>query len=641
MNKRVLVALFVGLAVVAALVRFSAVQAEDAPDQPDRLKIVLPKNPIAARYLLRRYSNAELVRIERSEPVYQALLDRQGIDPVHRREALRELARLHDGSELAELLAAVARVEKGSDQDAGALLDLAAMASNFQPQQLAAERDAFGKLAVEGKRPASRQIGYLGLALADGSLTESWNLASTAPQRQQDWLAALPLLPDPQLRASAYPQVKQLLSDAPSTEVRRAAIEVVTAIPDHDAETFQTLAQFVRQGTERDAAVAALLRLPKAQWDKAHARPTADAIIAVAKETPPDQRTSDAFRAMVQLGNDLASLLPAQEAKDVRGVLADLGVRMITLRAVPHKMLYDRDKIYVEAGKPVEIVFENTDIMPHNVVITTPGTMAEVGMAAERMQTETDAVARHFIPTSPHVLHAMRQLQPYETDRLNFTAPDKPGEYPYVCTFPGHWRRMFGVMHVVADLDAVPAEELNPEPVQFEVRRFVRAWTLSDLAPQLSQAEQGRSFENGQKLFTAVSCAACHRMRGQGGQIGPDLTESFAKKNYTRETLLREVLEPSHKIEDQFRTQILVTADGVQVAGVVVQEDAEALYLIRNPLEDCEPLRVLKDEIDEQSPSKVSIMPEGLLNTMTKDEIFDLLMYVESGGDASYPAYRE
>ncbi len=641
MNKRFLVALALGLAAGAALVRFSDVRAEDAAESSDTIKIVLPKNPVAARYLLRRYSNAELVRIERSEPVYEALLDRQGIDPVYRQEALRELARLRGASELAELLAAVARVEKGSDQDAGALLDLAAMASGFPAQELANQRAVFEKLAVEGKRPTSRQIGYLGLALADGSLTNAWRLASAVPERIPDWLAALPLLPDPQLRETAYSHVKQLLNEPPSDEVRRAALAVVTTIPGHDAETFRLLVHFVQQGTERDAAVAALLRLPKTSWDKAQARPTTDAILAVARQTPPEQRTSDAFRAMVQLGNDLAAFLPAEEAKEVRSTLADLGVRMITLRAVPHKMVYDRDKIYVEAGKPVEIVFENTDIMPHNIVITLPGAMAEVGMAAERMQTEPDAVARHFIPDVPQVLHAMRQLQPYETERLNFTAPDKPGEYPYVCTFPGHWRRMYGVMHVVANLDAVPAEELNPAPVEFEVRRFVRAWKLSDLAPHLSSAAQGRSFENGQKLFAAVSCAACHRMRGEGGQIGPDLTEIFSKKNYTRETLLREILEPSHKIDDQFRTQIFVTADGVQVAGVVVQEDAEALYVIRNPLEDCEPLRILKDEIDEQSYSKVSIMPEGLLNTMTRDEIFDLLMYVESGGDANYQGYRE
>lgn len=641
MKMRILCALLAGLLAGAALLRWSSAGAQESGQPPERIKLFLPKNPLAAAYVLRRYSNDELVRIERSEPVYQALLDRQGIDRVYRQEALRELAKLHGGDELSELLAAVTRVDQGSDQGAGALLDLAQIVSGLPPKQLAAKREALAQLAAEGKRPVARQIGYVGLALADGSLDNAWKLADSSPARRKDLLDALALLPDPQLRGGVYPQVRQLLTGAPNREVRQAAIEAAVLIPGHDAETFQMLAGFVQRGIEREAAVASLLRLPKSQWSKSQAGPTAAAVVKVAQATPPERRTSDAFRALVQLGNELASLLPAEEARPVRDALGDLGVRMITLRAVPHKMVYDRETIYVEAGKPVEIVFENTDIMPHNVVIAAPGALAAVGMAAERMQTEPDAVARNFIPDSPHVLHAMRQLQPYETDRLNFTAPEKPGEYPYVCTFPGHWRRMFGVMHVVEDLDAVPAEELDPEPAPFEVRRFVRAWTLSDLAPHLSQAAQGRSFENGQKLFAAVSCSACHRMRGQGGQIGPELTDVLQKKNYTRETLLREIIEPSHAIDDKFRTQIIVTADGVQVAGVVVQEDDEAFYVIRNPLEDCEPIRVLKGEIDEQFPSQVSIMPEGLLNTMTKEEVFDLLAFVESGGDASHPSFRE
>ena len=77
-------------------------------------------------------------------------------------------------------------------------------------------------------------------------------------------------------------------------------------------------------------------------------------------------------------------------------------------------------------------------------------------MAAEKMAAEPDAFARNFIPKSKKVLHATRMLQPREIERLQFTAPNKPGEYPYVCTFPGHWRTMFGTLHVVPKLADVP-----------------------------------------------------------------------------------------------------------------------------------------------------------------------------------------
>ncbi len=641
MKTRFLSALVALTLAGAGLAKFSVVGAEEEQTPQTTIKIFLPKNPVAAAYLLRRYSNAELVRIERSEPVYRAMLDRQGIDAVYRQEALRELAKLHETDVVKELLAAVTRVDQGADDGAGALRDLAQTLAGFRGQQLAPYRADLQKLATDAKRPVARQIGYTGLILADNTIDEAWTLAGDSPSRQSDLLESLAALPNVAMRESSYRQVQELIATSNESTVRSAAIRAAVAIPNHDAETFELLANLIQTDKERDAAIAGMLRLPRSNWIKAQVGVTALALLDAAQKTPADQRTSEGFRSLVQLGNDLAALLPAEEAKRVRDVLDNLGVRMISLRAVPHQMQYDRAKIYVEAGKPVEIVFENTDIMPHNIVITEPGAMAEVGIAAERMQTEPDAVARHFIPESPKVLHAMRQLQPYETDRLYFTAPKKPGDYSYICTFPGHWRRMFGVMHVVADLDAVPAEELNPEPVQFEVRRFVRSWTMADLAPHLSEAEHGRSFENGQKLFAAISCATCHRMRGQGGQIGPELTEVFRKKNYTRETLLREILEPSHKIDDQFKTQIIVTKDGTQVAGVIVQQDNEAVYLIRNPLEDCEPIRIVKADIDEQAPAKVSIMPEGLLNTMTQAEIFDLLAYVESGGNASYSAFRE
>ena len=78
------------------------------------------------------------------------------------------------------------------------------------------------------------------------------------------------------------------------------------------------------------------------------------------------------------------------------------------------------------------------------------------------MPQPTDPDVKPFVPNTPLVLHATRLLQSGDTERLGFSAPAAPGEYIYVCTFPGHWLRMYGVMLVVPDLEAWEAKPTVP-----------------------------------------------------------------------------------------------------------------------------------------------------------------------------------
>src|SRR5262249_46752049 len=155
----------------------------------------------------------------------------------------------------------------------------------------------------------------------------------------------------------------------------------------HEAEVFTELAKFVRQGTDRDAAVRAVRRVPRSAWPKDQVRPLLDSVLAYMSKLPAGERAEPAGLDALQLGNDLASLLPADEARQVRQRLGELGVNVVLIRTVPHKMAYDRTKFYAEAGKPVVVVLENTDIMPHNLLIAAPGALTEVGMAADLMAT--------------------------------------------------------------------------------------------------------------------------------------------------------------------------------------------------------------------------------------------------------------
>jgi putative heme-binding domain-containing protein len=308
-------------------------------------------------------------------------------------------------------------------------------------------------------------------------------------------------------------------------------------------------------------------------------------------------------------------------------------------------MVYDRNRFYVEAGKPVALVLENADIMPHNLVVCRPGTLTDVGMAADVMGTDPNAFKRQFVPSTPKVLHHTRLLQPQEVERLRFVAPKEPGEYPYVCTFPGHWRVMYGTMHVVPKLSDVPLEDLQPPTVVVVSRPFVRNWSFADLAGDLAKLERGRSFRRGKELFTAASCVQCHKVRGEGtGVVGPDLVEIPAKladkaKKYTHADLLWDVLEPSKVINEKYRTWIIVTTKGELVTGVITAQDGKKLTVTTNPL--AKPVVLSHDDIESKEPAKVSMMPQGLLVTLSREEVLDLLAYVAAGGDRQHPAFRK
>jgi azurin len=129
-----------------------------------------------------------------------------------------------------------------------------------------------------------------------------------------------------------------------------------------------------------------------------------------------------------------------------------LVVQSLVIKTVEAQMKYDVTQFYVEAGRPVEITFENPDIMQHNLVVVQPGSMEEVGRAGDAMGAA--GFQKDFIPDKPQVMHHSKLVNPKMKEIIRFTAPEQPADYPYVCTFPGHWPIMNGVMTVVPKGDA-------------------------------------------------------------------------------------------------------------------------------------------------------------------------------------------
>ncbi len=428
--------------------------------------------------------------------------------------------------------------------------------------------------------------------------------------------------------------------------IRRAAMIALVSMRGQEAPAFKLLSRFVRDNVERTPAIKAIQRIPAPSWPADEVAPLLDSILGYVREMSPQERTAPTALDAMQLANALAAALPADQAKKARADLAALGVSVIRVGTIPHQMVFDQEQLIVQAGKPIEIVFENSDIMPHNFAIVEPGALEEVGLLAEATATQPDAPQRHFVPQSKKILLASQLLQPTQSQQMTFKVPTKPGVYPYVCTYPGHWRRMYGAMYVVDNLDeylANPEAYLaaHPLPVADELLKFNRPrkeWKLEELTPALTEIDHGRSFSNARQLFQVASCVACHKLNDAGNAIGPDLSKLDPK--LTPADILKEILQPSAKINEKFQTVTLTLDSGKIISGLIVNETPQAIRVIENPLAKAEPIEIPVSEIETRQKSAVSLMPNGLLDKLTREEVLDLLAYIVARGDEHAPAFH-
>lgn len=122
---------------------------------------------------------------------------------------------------------------------------------------------------------------------------------------------------------------------------------------------------------------------------------------------------------------------------------------VIRLGVIRGQMKFDLSELTAVAGQLVEVVFVNDDEMQHNFLLGAQGSLEAIGNAADRLASSPDGLALQFVPDMPQVLAASRLVDPGQTATVRFRAPAQAGSYPYVCTFPAHWRVMNGVLKVV------------------------------------------------------------------------------------------------------------------------------------------------------------------------------------------------
>ncbi|MEM8489174.1 MAG: plastocyanin/azurin family copper-binding protein, partial [Bacteroidota bacterium] len=122
--------------------------------------------------------------------------------------------------------------------------------------------------------------------------------------------------------------------------------------------------------------------------------------------------------------------------------------RTVLLQTELNTLKFAQDTLTVQAGEEITLVFENLDAMPHNVVIGMPGTLETIGGAADALARTGQGAEQAYVPTIESVLTASPLVDAGKSVSFTIQVPTTPGDYPFICTFPGHWRIMNGILRV-------------------------------------------------------------------------------------------------------------------------------------------------------------------------------------------------
>ncbi|WP_246146370.1 c-type cytochrome [Rubripirellula lacrimiformis] len=199
------------------------------------------------------------------------------------------------------------------------------------------------------------------------------------------------------------------------------------------------------------------------------------------------------------------------------------------------------------------------------------------------------------------------------------------------------------LQRVPQDVQDQLASVINPpqkaDDAVTKARPFVHKWTVDDLLDVTTAEDHVANFERGKEVFAAAQCYKCHRMGVQGGILGPDLTSAGGRFN--AKDLLVSIIEPSKVISDQYGATQFLTDDGRVVVGRVVNMNGSNLAVMTNMLDPSSQTQVNRDTIETTKPATTSMMPAGLIDTFTDEEIADLVAYLRAGGNAKHPIFQK
>ena len=164
-----------------------------------------------------------------------------------------------------------------------------------------------------------------------------------------------------------------------------------------------------------------------------------------------------------------------------------------------------------------------------------------------------------------------------------------------------------------------------------------RNWKMEDALPVVESGLVNRNFEQGKAMFAASRCISCHSMRGEGGNVGPDLTQLGTR--FTAKDMLESIILPSKVVSDQYAATIFTLKDGSSVLGRVTNEDNDKYVVSQNPFAPEQLREIPKKEVASSKVSNISIMMPGMINRLNEEELKDLLAYLMAGGNKVHKVY--
>ena len=602
----------------------------------DRPKIFLDKPARIVAYQLKRLSNERLLMVSRKTddkkyvPVWSAILARSGMDYQYRKEALKALTMLNHSTKATELISALDGIKSDTAEQKRSSRELANLLLKLDADELATAMDQLVE-ATESDNEILRYAGFAGLVTA-GQTAKAIETSEKDNRSTIDWLRSVGMVRDKDKRNGLKEQVFAKFNDGKTGSIRKSAILAMKHFSTGRAETYSILATKIGDPKLRDSAIQTMLAIPAEDRDSSLSASVVDKLLTLAEATPAEKRTSKSSLLAMELADELIPALPGEKAESFRGRMRAASVRVVRVKTIKEEMRYDIPYFAAEAGRPIQIVLQNEDLMPHNLIVCKPGKLKQVAIDGLEAGPRNGKDGKQYVPKTRDVLFATDMVQANEQERLTFTVPKKPGNYPFVCTFPQHWSRMYGVMVVVDDLAAWEKNPVKPEDPIGNQRQLVKKWTVEDFKDEMDLDLSDRSVDAGKRIFTEATCAQCHRLGdygGAGANVGPALDELYKRWKRDRGESLTQVLDPSSHIDPQYKMYIIATDDGLTRSGLIVSQDDDVIELLESGSVS-ETTKIQKEDIDEMAESKKSIMPKALLDNFSKDEILDLINYLES-----------
>lgn len=166
-----------------------------------------------------------------------------------------------------------------------------------------------------------------------------------------------------------------------------------------------------------------------------------------------------------------------------------------------------------------------------------------------------------------------------------------------------------------------------------------RDWKIDDATKVIDSGLVNRNFENGKNMYNASVCSSCHAMRGEGGQIGPDLTQIGTR--FSPKDVLESIIEPSKTISDQYAATTFYLKDGKSIVGRLISQDDQKYTVSQNPFAPQTLREIQKSDVARTKLSDISIMMPGMINNLNGDELRDLMAFLMSGGNKESEVYKK